>query len=89
MNLTNFLTLWITYLGSHTGRDADRLIVDAVALLNDIPSAAGYAEKYVAVHPGLYWDIMENGKYTDVNDMVSMGIKAMSVMPKNILCGAG
>ncbi len=62
MNLTNFLTLWITYLGSHTGRDADRLIVEAVALLNDIPSAAGYAEKYVAVHPGLYWDIMENGE---------------------------
>ncbi len=84
-DLQNFLTLWITFLGSHIGCDADRLIAEAVALLNDIPSAAVYAEKYAAMHPGLYWGIMENGKLTDGNDMVSMGIKAMRIIPKQYI----
>ncbi|MDE7478946.1 MAG: hypothetical protein K2M91_13555, partial [Lachnospiraceae bacterium] len=68
-----------------TGRDADRLMLEAVGLLEDVSSAAEYAEKYVDVHPGLYLNILENGKYTDINDMVSMGMKAMQMIPKKYI----
>ncbi|MBD5457339.1 MAG: hypothetical protein HDR27_02055 [Lachnospiraceae bacterium] len=81
----DFLTLWTACLGDKTGRDADRLILEAVDLLNDISSAVKYAEKYVAVHPGLYLNILENGKYTDVNDMVSIGMEAMELIPKKYI----
>ncbi len=81
-DLKNFLQLWITYLGSKTGHDADRLVLEAVALLNDLSLEVQYAEKYAAVHPGLYLNILENGKYATVNDMVSIGIKAMKAIPK-------
>ena len=59
--LEDFLPLWITYLGDKTGHDADRLILEAVGLLNDVPLEVRYAEKYAAIHPGLYLNILENG----------------------------
>lgn len=80
-----FLTLWIAYLGTKTGRDADRLILEAVGLLNDFSAAVQYAEKYVAVHPGLYLNILENEKYADANDMVSMGMEAVKIIPKKYI----
>lgn len=78
-----FLVLWITYLGDKTGRDADRLILEAVNLLNDVPQAVRYAEKYVAVHPGLFLNILENEKYADAG--ISIGIEAMRIMPKKYI----
>lgn len=80
--LEEFLPLWITYLGDKTGHDADRLILEAVGLVNDVSLETGYAEKYAAVHPGLYLNILENGKHIMANDMVSIGIKAMKTIPK-------
>ena len=49
--LEDFLLLWITYLGDKIGHDADRLIMEAVGLLNDVSLEVQYAEKYAAVHP--------------------------------------
>ena len=60
-DLEDFLPLWITYLGNKTGRDADRLILEAVGLLNDVSLEVRYAEEYAAVHPGLYLNILDNG----------------------------
>ena len=80
--LEEFLPSWITYLGDKTGHDADRLILEAAGLLNDIPLEIQYAEKYAAVHPRLYLNILENGKYATANDMVSIGIQAMKAIPK-------
>lgn len=57
----DFLPLWITYLGGKKGHEADRLILEAVGLLNDVLLEVQYAEKYAAVHPGLYLSILENG----------------------------
>ncbi len=84
-DLEDFLPLWITYLGSKTGRDADRLILEAVGLLNDVSLEVRYAEEYAGVHPGLYLNILENGKYVAANDMVSIGIKAMKTIPKKYI----
>lgn len=80
--LEEFLPLWIAYLGDKTGHDADRLILEAVGLVNDVSLETGYAEKYAAVHPGLYLNILENGKHIMADDMVSIGIKAMKTIPK-------
>lgn len=78
----NFLTRWLAYLGVKTGSAADRLILEAVGLLNDVSVAAQYAGKYIAAHPGLYLSILENGKYENADDMVSIGMEAMKLMPK-------
>lgn len=80
--LEAFLPLWTAYLGDRTGRMADRLILEAVGLLNDVSSEVRYAEKYAAVHPGLYLNLLETGKYGTADDMVSIGLKAMETIPK-------
>lgn len=77
-----FLPSWITYLGDKTGRDADRLILEAVDLLNDLSLEIQCAEKYAAVHPGLYLNILENGKHMPADDMVAIGLEAMKAIPK-------
>ncbi len=77
-----FLPSWVTFLGDKTGYDADRLILEAVDLLNDISLEVQYAGKYVAVHPGLYLDILENGEHRSADDMVFIGLKAMKTIPK-------
>lgn len=77
-----FLPSWVTYLGDKTGHDADRLILEAVDLFNDISLEVQYAEKYADVHPGLYLNILESGKSVTANDMVSIGLKAMKTIPK-------
>lgn len=81
----DFLTLWITYLGDKTERCADQLILEAVVLLNDVSSAVKCAEKYVTFHPGLYLNILENRKYTDVNNMISIGTEAIKIIPKKYI----
>lgn len=83
--LEDFMPHWITYLGDRTGHDADRLILEAVGLLNDISQEIRYAEKYAAVHPGLYLNILENEKYATTNDMVSIGMKAVETIPKKYI----
>ncbi len=81
----DFLPDWIAYLGSRAEDAADRLIGEAVALLNDRTLAVRYAERFVAVHPRLYLDILENREYAAANDMVSIGIKAMKEIPKKYI----
>lgn len=81
----DFLTLWITCLGTKAGREADRLMLEAVGLLNDFSAAVKCAEEYVAVHPGLFLNILENEECADVNDMVSVGMEAINMMPKKYI----
>ena len=81
----NFLTLWITYLGDKVGHHADRLILEAVGLLNDVAGAIGYAQKYINTHPGLYLDILDHNKSLDEKSKVSIGFKAMEIMPKKYI----
>ena len=51
----DFLTLWISYLGDKTGREADRLILEAVGLLNDVSLAEKYAEQGSFEDSRVYW----------------------------------
>jgi len=81
----DFLPLWIAYLSNKTGHDADRLILEAVGLLNNASLEVQYAENYAAIHPRLYLNILENGKDIIANNMVSIGIKAMATIPKKYI----
>lgn len=78
----DFLPLWITNLGTKTGKEADRFILEAVGLLNDVSAAEGYAKKYVVAHPGLYLSILENGKYAGADYMAAVGMRAVKIIPK-------
>ena len=80
--LEEFLPSWVTYLGDKTGHDADRLMLEAVDLLNDLSLEVQCAEKYAAVHPGLYLNILENGKHMPADDMAAIGLEAMKAIPK-------
>ena len=83
--LEEFFPLWITFLGDKAGHDADRLILEAVGLLNDVSLEIQYAEKYTSVHPELYLNILETEKNVSTDDMVSIGIKAMEMIPKRYI----
>ncbi len=83
--LEEFLPCWIAYLGDKTGHNADCLISEAVGLLNDVSLEVWYAEKYTAVHPGLYLNILEDGKHMVTDDLVSIGIRAMKTIPKKYI----
>lgn len=80
-----FLTLWIHYLGEKTGRDAQRLILEAAGLLNDAHAAMRYAEKYAAVHPELFLNLLENEKYSNAGDRVFIGLEAVRRIPKKYM----
>lgn len=84
-NFQKFLTCWIKYLGDKAGHNAERLILEAVGLCNDVSLAVKYAEKYAAVHPGLYWDLLANKNDTDVKNMISIGIAAMKTIPRKYI----
>lgn len=80
-----FLTRWITYLGIVSAHDADRLILEAVGLLNDFSVAVKYAGEYAAFHPALYLNILENETCTDADEMVAVGMEALNRIPKNYI----
>lgn len=84
-NFEDFLPNWIEYLGNIAEKVADNLIWEAIALLNDRTLAVQYAEKFVALHPQLYLNILKNREYATANDMISIGIKAMKDIPKKYI----
>lgn len=83
--LEEFLPSWVTYLGDKTGRYADRLILEAASLLNDVSLELQYAGKYADIHPGLYLNILEKDNHMPTDDMVSIGLQAMKAIPKNYI----
>ena len=54
--LEEFLSCWITYLGDKTGHDADRLILEAVGLLNDVSLEVRYAKKICCCSSGIIFE---------------------------------
>ena len=76
-----FLVAWIEYLGSQTSKEADRLLIEAVGLRNDIEAACKYAKQFVTSHPGLYLNILINEKSLDLKSLISIGMEAMKKIP--------
>lgn len=82
--LQKFLPEWIAYLGEKAGDTADRLLSEVVGLLGDVSSGCMYAEKYSAIHPGIYLHILDHGKTEKekIKTMISVGQQAMEKIPR-------
>ena len=81
----DFLPLWIAYLGEKTDRTAERLILEAVSLLNDLTLETRYAEQYASVHPGLYLNILKNTEFKNAHSLIELGMEAINRIPKKYM----
>jgi len=83
---SEFLKMWINYLGSKPDRNAERLIKDAQSLLHDDFVMLENARKFVNQHPSLYEELLRMKLDTDENDkMFKIGWEALDSIPKNIV----
>jgi hypothetical protein len=81
-----FLNVWIGFLGEQIGREAERLMQEAVMLKNNFVQSLEYARKFSAYHPGIYEQIMlqiaAEGKDKEVFEV---GQEALHNIPKQYL----
>lgn len=82
-DIPEFINRWIEYLGEKDGREADRMILDAISMIGDLETARSYAHRYSDVHPGLYARVLHSFQDTDPNTLASVGLEAMDVIPKS------
>ena len=82
---SEFLKVWIEYLGKQMGDVADRLFLEAVGLCNDIQEASSYAKKFAAIHPALYLELLEHPKETNPQKLAELGEKALKHIPENYI----
>ena len=62
---SEFLSLWIDYLGKIGDRVAERFLQEAVSLADDPEALLSAARKYTDLHPGLYVQALEKYKASD------------------------
>lgn len=81
-----FLTLWIEYLGNMTTYQSNRLIKEALELLNNDAQYLTYARKYSAQHPSLYEQyllIYTNKK--EASELLAVGKEALDAIDKKYI----
>ncbi len=82
-DIQEFLPLWISYLSEKSGEPADRLFLEAANLIREKHTAARYAKECASIHPALYLSLLEKESFTDTAAAASLGMEALSVIPKN------
>lgn len=82
--LPDFLRMWIEYLGACSGKAAERLLAEAVALQNDSGQALEAARKFSKQHPGLYEQILQQNLMSgNDEEQFQVGQEALqAVLPK-------
>lgn len=81
-----FLDAWICFLGEHIGREAERLIQEAVMLKNNFVKSLEYARKFSAYHPGIYEQIMlQTAAKGKDKEVFSVGQEALHNIQKQYL----
>lgn len=82
-----FLRLWIAYLGEITSANAQRLIKEAVELIDDPEQALEYARKYHVRHPALYELYLRNNPgQEDAGKLFEVGKEALeNIDPRYIV----
>ena len=79
--LSDFLGLWIEYLGACEGKNAERLLTEAVALQNDSGQALEAARKFSGRHPGLYEQILKQNLMSGKDEeQLQVGQEALQVI---------
>ncbi len=84
-DIDEFLADWIKYLGTKKGDIAQRLINEALELLNDGESRLDIAEKYCAEHPGLYEQILVDGAGFSSAELLEIGKEALENISENLI----
>lgn len=80
--LSDFLEVWIEYLGTRNGKDADRLLLEAVALQNNPGQALEAARRFAGQHPGLYEQIMQQNLVGGKDEeQFQVGQEALQTVP--------
>lgn len=74
-----FLGHWIEYLGKLSGKNVDKLLLEAVHLQNDSARMLELARKYSRLHPGLYEMILKQGQMSDETQF-QVGMEAISAI---------
>ena len=85
--LPGFLKLWVEYLGTCSGQDAERLLSEAVALQNDSELSLEAARKFSGQHPGLYEQILKQNLMSGKDDeLFDVGQEALrTIQPQYIV----
>ena len=77
-----FLPSWIDCLGAQKGLWINKLLAEAISLLSDQKQQIEFAERFVADHPELYKQILQNNEFgADDYRMIEIGKAAMEKIP--------
>ena len=80
-----FLPDWIAYLGIRTGQPADRLLQEAVEMVEDNGQIRRYAEQLCSEHPGLYLSALEHADTMDLESAITLGVEAVRKIPQKYI----
>jgi len=80
--LDDFIELWIAYLGDCEGKEAERLLSEAITFIKDSKQALELTRKYSLQHPSLYEQILKtNLAGEDVRKQFDIGQEALLTIP--------
>ena len=80
-DFTEFLPLWIEYLGTRGGWRTRGLLKEALNLNNDTEAQLNYARRFCSSHPSIYKDYFdENGHFLDPGDLQLLGTEALQAI---------
>ena len=74
-----FLPRWLEYLGSQTGNHAERLIYEAIDYMQDREAVKAYAEKHIALHPGICLKFLQDNMQNDAQ-ILDFGDRCLSLI---------
>jgi len=80
-----FLDVLIRYLGERTGRMAEELIKEAMALKNDPEVSINIAKTYAETHPGMLLQLLTDGQGRSSEHMLDLGMRALDLIDKKYL----
>lgn len=82
--MEEFLRLWVAYLGPRTSASAQRLLKEAVELLNDPAQLLENARTFHEQHPALYEQYLsENPGKLEAAELFAIGQEALEVIGTN------
>lgn len=76
-----FLNDWIEYLGEINNKYSQKLIKEAMQLLDSPEAMLSVAEKYSKVHPCLYEQLMTDGNGFSDEQLLKIGMEALERIP--------
>lgn len=80
-----FLNDWISFLGEINSKDSRKFIREAVKLSAGTDDILSAAEKYVKIHPGLYEELLIDGRDLSNEQLLEIGLDALGRIPVELV----